>query len=131
MNSEEYDIIPINSKCINNANNLLITNKPGSNISDSTNNIDSVNYQQKVYAQYDNTEEIDVKPMFGGKDREKLNNYKIKFLKKYYNIFAKNEIDAIKKVLKDKIYKIDHLLTINDKQIYIIRGRYKNKFKKI
>lgn len=126
MNSEDHEVIPVNSKCSESINNLVISNKPGSATATSSNNIDSINYQQKEYSKYDNTEEIYVKPMFGGN-----NKYNIKFINKNYNVIAKNEIDAIKIVLKNRIFKIDHLLIINGNQIYIIRGRYKNKFKKI
>jgi hypothetical protein len=131
MNSEDHEVIPINNKCIKITNNLLITNKPGSNVSIADNSVDSVNYQQKVYSQYDNTEEIDVKPMFGGKGTYL---YMIKFMNKYYEIDSNgpaNHNDLIKKVLNNRIFKVDHLLIINHQHIYIIRGNYKNKFKKI
>jgi hypothetical protein len=131
MNSEDHEVIPINNKCIKITNNLLITNKPGSNVSIADNSVDSVNYQQKVYSQYDNTEEIDVKPMFGG---ERTYDYTVKFMNKYYDFESNgmlNHNDLIKKVLNNRIFKVDHLLIINDRHIYIIRGNYKNKFKKI
>jgi len=127
MISEDYDVVPINNKCVKQVNSLVIINKPGSSVSTASNNVTSINYQQQVYAKYDNTEEIYVKPMFGGAEHK----FNIKFMNNYYKIKSDNEINAIKKFLNNRIFKLDHLLTINNTKIYIIRGRYKNKFKKI
>jgi len=127
MSSEDYEVVPINNKCTTQVNSLVITTKPGSSVSTVSNNVNSINYQQQVYSQYDNTEEIYVKPMFGGAEHQ----FNIKFINKYYKIQSDNEINAIKKVLNNRIFKLDHLVIVNDTNIYIIRGRYKNKFKKI
>jgi hypothetical protein len=129
LNAEDYEIIPINYNCNNKLlNNPIITNKPGSNVYNTSNQIDVINYQQEVYAKYDNTSEIIVKPMYGG-----LKNYvfSILFKKKTYNIVSKinNEIKVIQKFLNKIKLKSNELIIVDQKNMYFIKKKPKNKIK--
>jgi hypothetical protein len=137
MSAEDYDVIPINNSCTKETNNLLLSNKPGSNVADATNSINTVNYQQKVYSQYDTNEEIDIKPMYGGLKNKNINKikykiqFKIQFKNKNYEIISDKIENAIKNLLNNRIWNSDQILIVNDKDIYIIKGKYKNKFRKV
>ena len=126
--SNDYDITPVNSQCSNTVKTTIVPNYSGSS-ANANKNINDVQNQTTANAQYDSNNINSPQPMYGG-----YNNYKINFRKKSFFINGKNEKDAIKIFLNNKIYKRDYLLEIsqyNKKSIYIIRGNYKNKIKKI
>jgi len=136
MDSENnYDIVPVNNSCNNVINNNVIVPSPGSDNAKSNQQIESVNNQTDTNAQFDNVDNITVKPLYGGF----LKNIKdilfiIKFRNKIVNIESVNEESAVKKFLDNKIFKKDHLLEIiykNKSSLYVIKNGYKNKFKKI
>lgn len=131
-----YDIVPVNNSCNNVINTNVIVSSPGSDTSHSDKNITNTSNQYDANAQFDNIDNITVKPLYGGI----LNNIKknilftIKFRNKIVNIEELNEESAIKIFLDNKIYKKDNLLEIiykNKSSLYIIKNGYKNKFKKI
>lgn len=129
--SEDYDIIPANNGCSTSTNSLLIKPTPNSSTGNATTNIDATSNQHDSDSQYDNTDSIVVKPLYGGGD---LTKFKIIFKNKINYIYSNNEIGAIKDVLNNKIFKVDHLLEIfhnNKKSMYVIQKNYKNKIKKI
>jgi len=129
--SEDYDITPANHACSSVINSSVIKPVPNSSTGNATNDIDSSTQQHASDAQYDNTDNIEVKPLYGGGYPVK---FKIIFKNKINYIYSNNEIGAIKDVLNNKIFKVDNLLEIfdnNKKSMYIIKKKYKNKFKKI
>jgi hypothetical protein len=96
------------------------------------NSINAVQQQHLEDSKYDQTDEIVVKPLYGGN----LNNYNINFKNKKININANNEIEAIKNILNNKVYKKENLLEItdkyNNKSLYVIKtNKKRNNFKKI
>ncbi len=126
--SNDYDINPVNNQCHNSVKTTIAPNYSGTTANTSK-DIDNLNNQALANSQYDSAVIKTPKPMYGG-----YNNYKIIFRKKNYFINGKDEKDAIKIFLKDKIYKKDYLLEIiqkNKASIYIVRANYKNKLKKI
>jgi len=137
MDSENnYDVEAVNNSCSNVINTDVTVSSPGSDTSHSNQNITSVDNQHDANGQFDNVDNIIVKPLYGGI----LNNIKknilftIKFRNKIVNIEAVNEKNAIENFLDNKIYKKDHLLEIiytNKSSLYIIKNSYKNKFKKM
>lgn len=130
----EYEITPINSSCNNIINKNLTISSPGSATSYSNQNITNVNNQHDLNSQYDNINNMNIVPLYGGKSNKNNILYTIYFLNKKININANNEKNAIKSFLNNKIYKKDNLLQIihkNIKSLYIIRSNYKNKFIKI
>lgn len=129
--SEDYDIKPVNHACASSTSDHVIKPTPNSSTGNATSDIDASSQQHDSDAQYDNTDSIEVKPLYGGGD---LTKFKIIFKNKINYIYSNNEIGAIKNVLNNKIFKVDHLLEIfhnNKKSMYIIQKNYKNKFKKI
>ena len=131
MDSEtNFEINPVNQNCKNVVNNQVIQSDPNTNNNNASSNVNTTLDQHTLDSQYDNTDAIIVKPMYGGNKK-----FKIIFKKKEYLVISNNEINAIKNVLNNKIYKTDNLLEIkcnnNKHSMYIIKGNYKNKIKKI
>jgi len=116
---DSYKVIPINNKCSSVSNKIVVLE------TNNINNVNQINNQLIASSQYDNVKNIIVKPMYGGNK-----SFNIIYRNKEYNIISNNEINAIKNILQNKIYKKDYLLNIND-SLYIIRANYKNRFKKI
>lgn len=128
--SEDYDITPANHACSSVTHSQVIKPTPNSSTGNATNDIDTTTNQHDADAQYDNTDNIEVKPLYGGG----LIKFKIIFKNKINYVYSDNEINAIKKLFNNKIFKVDNLLEIfhnNKKSMYIIQKNYKNKFKKI
>lgn len=124
-----FDIVPINNTCSSNINTTVIKPSPGSSGSIQDNNLNNIDAQNKANSQYDNVDNIEVKSLTGGS----LKNYIINFRTKQYNINSNNEINAIKIILNNRIYKKDYLLYINEKNTnkiekYVIIRKQKNKF---
>lgn len=124
-----FDIVPINKTCSSNINATVIKPSPGSSGDNLDSNLNTLDAQNKVNAQYDSVDNIEVKSLTGGS----LKHYIINFRNKQYNINSNDEINAIKIVLNNKIYKKDYLLYINEKNsnkkvTYIILRKQKNKF---
>ena len=123
-----FDIVPINKTCSSNINTTVVKPSLGSSGDNLDSNLNNLDAQNKVNAQYDNVDNIEVKSLTGGF----LKNYIINFRNKQYNINSDNEINAIKLILNNKIYKKDYLLYINEKNNnkpsrYIIIRKQKNK----
>jgi hypothetical protein len=128
--SEDYDIIPVNHGCSSSTSSLLIKPTLNSSTGNATTDITASSNQYDYDAQYDNTDNIIVKPLYGGS----LIKFKIIFKNKINYIYSNNEINAIKDVLNNKIFKVDNLLEIfhnKEKSMYVIQKNYKNKIKKI
>lgn len=131
MDSEtyDYDVKPINQKCSSTNNSYITKPNPNSTNYNTAANLDSINNQHKLDSQYDNVDNLNVKPMYGGQ-----HIFKIKFRNVDYEIFGINELDAIKIFLNGRIFKKDHLIEIsynNIDSLYIIRRKYKNKIIKL
>jgi len=127
--SNDFDITPVNSKCSNYVKTDIVSSHSGT-VSNTSSSIDNFHDQAKASAQYDQDISSPKSLIHSGGS----NNYKIIFRKKSNFINGNSEKDAIKIFLNNKIYKRDYLLEIsqyNKKSIYIIRGNYKNKIKKI
>ena len=126
-----FEIKPINSSCSNIENKDMLKPAYGSTSDNMNKDISNLDNQANANAQYDNVDSMEVKPLYGG---YYLINYSILFRKNIYKINSDSEINAIKLLLNNKIYKRDYFLEIsnkNKKSVYIIRGNYKNKFSKI
>jgi hypothetical protein len=119
--SDTYAVKPINTNCSSQQTNSVIM--------DTTNPAYQVTDQLEASTKYDNVNNLSIKPLKGGS----IKKLTIKFKNKLYHIQnSSNEIQAIKNILNNKIYKRDYLLEIlENKSLYIIRGNYKNKFEKI
>lgn len=124
-----FDVVPINKTCSSIINTTVIKPSLGSTGDNLDTNLNNIDTQNEVNAQYDNVDNIEVKSLVGGS----LKNYIINFRNKQYNINSDNETNAIKIVLNNKIYKKDYLLYINEKNnnkksTYVIVRKQKNKF---
>ena len=124
-----FDVVPINKTCSSTINTTVIKPSLGSTGNNLESNLNNIDTQNQVNGQYDNVDNIEVKSLTGGS----LKNYIINFRNKQYNINSDNEINAIKIVLNNKIYKKDYLLYINEKNsnkksTYVIVRKQKNKF---
>jgi len=137
MDSEnsDYDIVPINNSCTNTINSSVIVSSPGSQTSNTNQNISNINTQHEVNSQYDNVDNINVQPLYsGGKKLKNSLVFNIKFRNKIINIESSSEKKAIRIFLKNKNYKKDHILEIiykNKNSIYLIKGNNNNKINKI
>lgn len=126
MDSENnYDITPANNSCSQTINKTNVTPTPGTTVGNSTQNVNDFHNQHQASAQYDSSD-IEVKPMYGGN----LKNFSIKFLNKLYLVNSNNEINAIKEITNNKIFKKDNLLEIknesmNNYKLYIVRKKDK------
>jgi hypothetical protein len=132
--STDYDFKPVNHACDKVVNNSVIVSSPGSQTTQSDKSITDVHNQHEADAQYDNIEAGNIKPLYGGKSKEKNLLFTIKFLNKTVNILATDEKSAIKLFLNNKIYKKDNILEITHNKkssLYIIKNSYKNKFIKM
>lgn len=132
MDSESnYDVTPANHSCKSSSTTINVM-QPNSTNSNTSNDIDNTTNQHAKNAQYDNIDNTTVKPMHGG-----YKKFTIIFINNSYIIDSTDELDAIKFFLKNivnKIYKKDNLLEIisnKNKSMYIVKAKYKNKFKKI
>jgi hypothetical protein len=134
MDSEtNYDIIPVNNSCKNVINNSSIVSSQGSSTSYSNQNITNINNQHAADSQYDNVDNLQVKPLYGGKNKiinNKLNFYTIKFRNKIVNIEAFNKKNAIKiftnRNINNKLYKTDNILEViykNKNSLYILSNK--------
>jgi len=135
MDSEnnDYDVVPVNNSCSTTINSNVTVSSPGSSTSYSSKDITTINNQHALSGQYDNVDNMTVKPLYGGILNKNI-LFTIKFRNKETNIEALDEKCAIKIFLNNKIYKKDYLLEIYHKNIcsiYVIKNGYKNKFKKI
>lgn len=125
MQSEEFDITPANHAC-HHASTEVVKSQPNTSNSNTSNDIQANHQQHQADSQYDNADNIEVKPMYGGNK-----NFSLLFEKKNYKINSNNEINAIKQFLNNKIFKKDKLIVVNNGSTYLIKKNYKNKFKKI
>jgi hypothetical protein len=115
----------INNSCSQTINKTAITTTPGTSVNDSSKNVNDFHNQHNASAQYDSND-IDVQPMYGGN----LKKFNIKFLNKLYSVNSNNEINAIKEITYNKIFKKDNLLEIKDQNtnnynLYVVRKKDK------
>lgn len=134
MISEESDYLVKSavSQCKNTATVTTVSN-PTSNTAQASQGITDMDNQNIAFDNNDNVPEIStIKAVTQNGGANTI--YKIIFRNKTFSSNGKSELDAIKKILNNKIYKKDYLIEIynnNNKSIYIVRANYKNKFKKI
>lgn len=138
----DYEITPANQNCSNIQNKPVIQITSGTPTANANSKIDDLHIQNQENTKYDSIgDPSDMKPLTGGNKNNKLNLYNISFLKKNYQIFSKNEDDAIYTFINKKNFKKDNLLEIslqnntNKKlSLYVISANShnkSNKFKKL
>ena len=121
--AEDYEIQPANTACANAINKTVIVSTPGSPAHTNQIHVNAVQAQHVEDSKYDSPE-LSVQPLYGGKNNIIYKTYNIFFRKKMYTIAEIDEINALKKLFKNKTYKRDYLLTIsnnNKTSTYIIR----------
>jgi hypothetical protein len=110
MDSEtSYEIIPINKSCSTVINNNSIVSSKSTAIGQQNQHINNINNQHTAYAQYDNVDNLNVQPLYGG--GKKI--FTIKFRNKMINIEAKSKKNAIQLFLNNKVYKRDQKIEVS------------------
>ena len=122
-----FDVTPVTSNCSNTPSNVVIKPVEGSATSDTLGSVDHQNSQLTANSQYDTINEETVTAQTGGKKNKK---YNISFINKNYVVYEKDELNAIKNIINKKIYKKEHVLSIN-KSLYIIKNTKNNNIKKV
>ena len=121
--AEDYEVTSANTSCTNTLNKTVIVSTPGSPVNNTQTYFNAVQNQHIEDSKYDSPE-LSVQPLYGGKKNIIYKTYNIYFRKKKYTITEINEMSALKKFFKDKMYKRDYLLTISNNKktsTYIIR----------
>jgi hypothetical protein len=129
----DYDVIPANNNCSNIQNKPIIKLTSGTATANASDKINDFHTQHLENTKYDSIDSVEIKPLKGG-NKEKINNYKIRFLNKDYIISGNNEIEIIKKFINNRKFKKENILEIsNNKNIslYVIKSNIQNKFKKL
>ena len=117
-----YDVTPVTSNCSNTPSNVVIKPVEGSATSDTLGSVAHQNSQLTANTQYDTINEETVTTQTGGKKNKK---YNINFINKNYVVYEKDELNAIKNIINKKVYKKEHILSIN-KSLYIIKNTKNN-----
>lgn len=121
--SEDYEITSANTSCANTVNKTVIVSTPGSPSNNTQTHINAMQNQHIEDSKYDSPE-LSVQPLYGGKKNIIYKTYNIFFRKKKYTITEIDEMSALKKFFKNKMYKRDYLLKISNDNVtssYIIR----------
>lgn len=118
MDSEDYDVLPATNTCTSTINKQLVVPTPGTATSQNLNNVNAIGQQHLEDSKYDDTDAIQVKPMYGGNVKN-LKTFKIIFRKKKYLVNSNNEKNAITDLLnvkniKNTNYKKDYLIHIEE-----------------
>lgn len=83
MDSEiNFEINPVNQNCKNIINNQIIQSDPNTDNDNVSSNVNTTLDQHTLDSQYDNTDAIIVKPMYGGNKK-----FKIIFKKRIFSYF--------------------------------------------
>jgi len=127
MTTTNYSVTPVTSNCSNTPSNVVIKPVEGSATSDTLGSVAHQNSQLTANSQYDTINEETVTTQTGGKKNKK---YNINFINKNYIVYEKDELNAIKNIINKKIYKKEHVLSIN-KSLYIIKNTKNNNIKKV
>ena len=122
MTTANYSVTPVTSNCSNTPSNVVIKPVEGSATSDTLGSVAHQNSQLTANSQYDTINEESVTTQTGGKNNKK---YNINFINKNYVVYEKDELNAIKNIINKKIYKKEHILSIN-KSLYIIKNTKNN-----
>jgi hypothetical protein len=122
MTTTNYSVTPVTSNCSNTPSNVVIKPVEGSATSDTLGSVAHQNSQLTANSQYDTINEESVTTQTGGKNNKK---YNINFINKNYVVYEKDELNAIKNIINKKIYKKEHILSIN-KSLYIIKNTKNN-----
>jgi hypothetical protein len=122
MTTTNYDVTPVTSNCSNTPSNVVIKPVEGSATSDTLGSVDHQNSQLTANSQYDTINEETVTAQAGGQKNKK---YNISFINKNYVVYEKDELNAIKNIINKKVYKKEHVLSIN-KSLYIIKNTKNN-----
>ena len=117
-----YDVTPVTSNCSNTPSNVVIKPVEGSSTSDTLGSVAHQNSQLTANSQYDTINEESVTTQTGGKKNKK---YNFSFINKNYVVYEKDELNAIKNIINKKVYKKEHVLSIN-KSLYIIKNTKNN-----
>ena len=123
MTTTNYSVTPVTSNCSNTPSNVVIKPVEGSATSDTLGSVAHQNSQLTANSQYDTINEESVTTQTGGSKKNK--KYNISFINKNYVVYEKDELNAIKNIINKKIYKKEHVLSIN-KSLYIIKNTKNN-----
>ncbi len=121
MVDAEYDFIPANNSCKSVSNNYSIISTSGSLTEQNIINANAIENQHNENIKYDNITSMKVKPLYGGKNNNKIKDYEII----HNNITLKYKCKTIKEAINKFLsnYKVNNYLIeineINDKNIKI------------
>ena len=113
--SEDYDIVAANNHCANQQNKSTVISTPGTPTHTNQVQANAVENQHVENSKYDNTDAINVTPLYGGNKKKKNN--------KYYKIYYDDTVKiykatsykkAIEIFLSKNNIKKDYLLEICD-----------------
>ena len=132
MDSESHDIVPVNQACQGVIHKDVIAPTTASTpTTDVQKNINHTEQQSLENSKYDTIDQVDIKPLTGGKKM----NYTIIFKNQQHKIIANSELDALKIMLNNRVFKKNYLVEIiknkNTKSTFIIKANKKNKFVKV
>ncbi len=136
MISEEYDIIPANQMCKSQINTSHVISTPGTTTHANQNAVNTIEQQHIEDSKYDNVNDMDVKPLYGGKHKQNKQNMQNKQTKdkplkknlKNYNIEYKNKLLRFKeKNEKDVLLKFINKYNINKQYLIQINETKNNK----
>ena len=129
-----FDVVPANNSC------LAPQNKPVIVPAASSGNNAASNMLAQQAADSKGDANLTVNPIPNTQKGGNLKKYIISFMGKEYTLSGKNEIDSMKNVINERIFKGDRIIEVyengkNNKKMnnssYILRGNKKNVFKKI
>jgi type II secretory pathway component HofQ len=113
--SESYDVVAANKQCSNQINKPTIITTPGTSTHTNQMQVNANENQHIEDSKYDNTDEITVKPLYGGNKKNKINKYyKINFNNKNKKYIASSYSEAIQKFLNKNKIQDDYLLEITE-----------------
>jgi hypothetical protein len=110
--TEEYDIVPANNSCSNQINKNKIISTPGTSTHANQVHVNATENQHIEDSKYDNVDNMNVKPLYGGIKKNNNKYYKIHFNNKIKKYKAKSEKDAINIFLSNNEIPNNYLLEI-------------------
>jgi hypothetical protein len=113
--SEDYDVVAANNECANQINKTTIISTPGTSTHANQIQVTANQDQYIEDSKYDNTNDITVKPLYGGNSKNSKDKYyKITFNNKLKKYKAKSCSEAIQKFLNKNTIKNDYLLEVSE-----------------
>ena len=111
-----YHVIPANKTSDTQITKTTVISTPGTPAHKNQVMADAIAQQHIQDSKYDNTDDITVKPLYGGNNKKnnKFKYYKIRFNNKLNKYKAHCELDAITMFLNKNKLKNDYLLDITE-----------------